>query len=112
MGFTGGAGDSHPSSPRVGDDGGGFTRGSFVTCGTSSGRGSHDGGGATAAALGQVAAVRILHAFPVDSYCCLLMDHCPRQLLQQSPEKIFIRPAKQRAIPKRVCVRTFVRKCN
>ena len=31
MGFTGGAGDSHPSSPRVGDDGGGFTRGSFVT---------------------------------------------------------------------------------
>ena len=57
--------------------------------------GGHNAGGATADAVGQVAAVRILHAFPVDSYCCLLVDHCPRQLLQQSPEKIFIRPAKE-----------------
>ena len=48
-----------------------------------------------AAAVGQVAAVRILHAFPVVSYCCLLVDHCLRYVLQQPPEHIPIRPAKE-----------------
>ena len=57
--------------------------------------GGHDTSGATAAAVGQVAAVRILHAFPVGSYCCLLVDHCPRDVLQQPPEQISIRPAKE-----------------
>ena len=42
----------------------------------------HDAGGATADTVGQVVAVRILHAFPLGSYCCLLVDHCPRHLLQ------------------------------
>ena len=57
--------------------------------------GGHDTSGATAAAVGQVAAVRILHAFPVVSYCCLLVDHCLRYVLQQPPEHIPIRPAKE-----------------
>ena len=57
--------------------------------------GGHDAGGATADAVGQVAAVRILHAFPAGSYCCLLVDHCPRYVLQQPPEQISIRPAKE-----------------
>ena len=57
--------------------------------------GGYDVAGATAAAVGQVAAVRILHAFPVGSYCCLLVDHCPRYVLQQPPEQISIRPAKE-----------------
>ena len=67
--------------------------------------GGRDAGGATAAAVGQVAttaaaddqvaAVRILHAFPVGSYCCLLVDHCPRYVLQQPLEQISIRPAKE-----------------
>ena len=57
--------------------------------------GGYDVAGATAAAVGQVAAVRILHAFPVVSYCCLLVNHCPRYVLQQPPEQISIRPAKE-----------------
>ena len=57
--------------------------------------GGYDVAGATAAAVGQVAAVRILHAFPVVSYCCLLVDHCLRYVLQQPPEHIPIRPAKE-----------------
>ena len=57
--------------------------------------GGHDAGGATAAAVGQAAAVRILHAFPVGSYCCSLVDRCPRYVLQQPPEQISIRPAKE-----------------
>ena len=44
--------------------------------------GGHDAGGATAALVGQVAVVRILHGFPVGSYCCLLVDHRPRYVLQ------------------------------
>ena len=59
--------------------------------------GGHDPGGATDAAVGQVAAVRILHAFPVGTYCCLLVDHCPRYVLQQPPEQISIRPAKEQS---------------
>ena len=58
--------------------------------------GGHGAGGATADAVGQVAAVRILHAFPAGSYCCLLVDHCPRHVLQQPPEQINIRPAKEK----------------
>ena len=57
--------------------------------------GDHDAGGATAADVGQVAAVRILHAFPVGSYCYLLVDHRPRYVLQQPPEQISIQPAKE-----------------
>ena len=66
--------------------------------------GGHDTGGATsatvgqvastAAAIGQVVAVRILYEFPVGSYCCLLVDHCPCYALQQPPEQLSIRPAK------------------
>ena len=67
--------------------------------------GGHDAGGSTAAAVGQVAAVRILHAIPVGSYCCLLADHCPLYVLQQPPEQISIRPAKSN--PKRVLVCTL-----
>ena len=43
--------------------------------------GGHDVGGATAEAVGQVAAVRILHAFQMGSYCRALVDHCPRYVL-------------------------------
>ena len=57
--------------------------------------GGYDAGGATAAAVVQIAAVRIMHAFPVGSYCCLLVDHCQRYVLQQPPEQISIRPAKE-----------------
>ena len=57
--------------------------------------GGHDAGGATAAAMGKVPAVRIFHPFPVCSCCCLLVDHCPRCMLQQPPEQISTRPAKE-----------------
>ena len=52
------------------------------------------GAATAAAAVGQVAAVRILHAFPVGSYCCMV-DHCLRDVLQQPPKQISIRPAKE-----------------
>ena len=64
----------------------------------------HDAGGATAAAVGQVSAVRILYAFPVGSCCCLLVDHCPRYVLQQPPERISIRPAKEQYLKEFVYV--------
>ena len=35
--------------------------------------GGHAPGGATAAAVGQVAAVGILYAFPVGSFCCFFL---------------------------------------
>ena len=55
--------------------------------------GGRDAGGATAAAVGQVAVLRILHAFPVGSCCCLFVVHRPRYVLQQPPERISIRLA-------------------
>ena len=66
--------------------------------------GGHDAGGATAAAVGQVTTVRMLHAFPLGSYCCLLVDHCPRYVLQQLPEQISLRPAKEQYLKELVYV--------